>query len=67
MAAAASKVSLKLLIDTKSRKVLFAEANKSTVDFLFHILSLPVGTIISFWASKECEVAWPTYTRALRV
>ncbi|XP_071932823.1 uncharacterized protein [Coffea arabica] len=46
MASAASKVSLKLLIDTKSRKVLFAEANKSTVDFLFHILSLPVGTVI---------------------
>ncbi|XP_071937646.1 uncharacterized protein [Coffea arabica] len=45
-AAASSSVSLKLLIDTKSRKVLFAEANKSTVDFLFHVLSLPVGTVI---------------------
>ncbi|XP_027184947.1 uncharacterized protein LOC113783109 [Coffea eugenioides] len=46
MAAAASSVSLKLLIDTKSCKVLFAEANKITVDFLFHVLSLPVGTVI---------------------
>ncbi|XP_027111079.1 uncharacterized protein [Coffea arabica] len=46
MAAAASSVSLKVLIDTKSCKVLFAEANKNTVDFLFHVLSLPVGTVI---------------------
>ncbi|PWA84187.1 hypothetical protein CTI12_AA161430 [Artemisia annua] len=41
-----AKVTLKLLIDTKSKKVLFAEANKEFVDFLFHILSLPVGTVI---------------------
>nr|XP_043633681.1 uncharacterized protein LOC122604885 [Erigeron canadensis] len=41
-----TKVSLKLLIDTKSKKVLFAEASKEFVDFLFYILSLPVGTVI---------------------
>ncbi|XP_071708043.1 uncharacterized protein [Rutidosis leptorrhynchoides] len=49
MAASSSesaKVSLKLLIDTKSKKVLFAEANKEFVDFLFHNLSLPIGTVI---------------------
>lgn len=40
------KVSIKLLIDVKSKKVLFAEASKEFVDFLFHILSLPVGTVI---------------------
>uniref|UniRef100_A0A2N9HKK1 DUF674 domain-containing protein n=1 Tax=Fagus sylvatica TaxID=28930 RepID=A0A2N9HKK1_FAGSY len=40
-------VSLRLLIDTKSRRVLFAEAGKEFIDFLFHILALPVGTIIS--------------------
>ncbi|XVE99475.1 hypothetical protein REPUB_Repub03eG0201200 [Reevesia pubescens] len=43
---AASKVSLKLLIDPKSQRVLFAEAGKDFVDFLFNILSLPVGTVI---------------------
>ncbi|KAI3520035.1 hypothetical protein L1887_09256 [Cichorium endivia] len=43
---ASSKVSLKLLINTKTRRVLFAEANKEFVDFLFYILSLPVGTVI---------------------
>ncbi|KAJ0705023.1 hypothetical protein HanPI659440_Chr14g0569001 [Helianthus annuus] len=41
-----TKVSLKLLIDVKSKKVLFAEASKEFVDFLFHILSLPIGTVI---------------------
>ncbi|GJX53722.1 DUF674 family protein [Tanacetum coccineum] len=41
-----TKVTLKLLIDTKSKEVLFSEANKEFVDFLFNILSLPVGTVI---------------------
>ncbi|GMI80682.1 hypothetical protein like AT3G09110 [Hibiscus trionum] len=41
-----SQVTLKLLIDTKSNKVLFAEAGKDFVDFLFNLLSLPVGIVI---------------------
>ena len=36
-----SKVSMKLSIDTQGKRVLFAEAGKDCVDFLFHILSLP--------------------------
>ena len=43
---ASSKVSLKLLIDTKGNKILFAEAGKDFVDFLFNLLSLLVGTVI---------------------
>ncbi|KAL4576361.1 hypothetical protein LXL04_012453 [Taraxacum kok-saghyz] len=43
---ASSQVSLKLLIDTNAKKVLFAEGNKEFVDFLFYILSLPIGTVI---------------------
>ncbi|OMO97103.1 hypothetical protein COLO4_14887 [Corchorus olitorius] len=46
MAASNSKVSLKLLIDSKRNKVLFAEAGKDFVDFLFNLLALPVGTVI---------------------
>jgi hypothetical protein len=42
---AATKVSLKLLIDKKSQRVLFAEADKKFVDFLFSISTLPVGTV----------------------
>ncbi|KAK9019474.1 hypothetical protein V6N11_053994 [Hibiscus sabdariffa] len=39
-------VSLKLLIDTKEQRVLYAEAGKDFVDFLFNILTLPVATVI---------------------
>ncbi|KAH7841450.1 hypothetical protein Vadar_030026 [Vaccinium darrowii] len=41
-----AKVSLKLLIDTKAKRVLFAEAGKDFVDFLFNLLLLPVGTVV---------------------
>ncbi|KAI8539908.1 hypothetical protein RHMOL_Rhmol09G0219400 [Rhododendron molle] len=41
-----TKVSLRLLIDTKGKRVLFAEAGKDFVDFLFHLLHLPVGTAV---------------------
>ena len=40
-------VSLRLLINTESQRVLFAEADKNFIDFLFHILSMPVGTFIT--------------------
>ncbi|KAI3695865.1 hypothetical protein L1987_78868 [Smallanthus sonchifolius] len=43
---ASSKVTLKLLIDKKGQRVLFAEAGKDFVDFLFSLLALPVGTVI---------------------
>nr|TKS16856.1 hypothetical protein D5086_0000016870 [Populus alba] len=43
---AASKMSLKLLIDSKHNRVVFAEAGKEFVDFLLSLLALPVGTII---------------------
>ncbi|XP_057489362.1 uncharacterized protein LOC130775221 [Actinidia eriantha] len=43
---ATSKVSLKLLIDTKSSRVLYAEAGKDFVDFLVSLLHLPVVTVI---------------------
>ncbi|KAK0591772.1 hypothetical protein LWI29_007740 [Acer saccharum] len=47
-----SQVNLKLLIDTKSKKVLFAEAGKDFVDFLFYLLSLPVATVTKLLKEK---------------
>ncbi|KAF7131652.1 hypothetical protein RHSIM_Rhsim09G0162300 [Rhododendron simsii] len=41
-----AKVTLKLLIDTKSQKVIFAEAGTDFVDFLFNLVHLPVGTMV---------------------
>ncbi|KAL3828504.1 hypothetical protein ACJIZ3_017306 [Penstemon smallii] len=43
---AESNISMKLLIDTQNNRVLFAEASKDCVDFLFHMLSLPIATVI---------------------
>lgn len=49
----ASKVTMKLLIDTKSNRVMFAEAGKECIDFLFHILALPIGSVIRLLTTKE--------------
>ncbi|XP_052185955.1 uncharacterized protein LOC127797260 isoform X8 [Diospyros lotus] len=39
--------SLKLLVDTTTDKVVFAEAGKDFVDFLFGLLQLPLGGILA--------------------
>jgi len=44
--AAAAALSMKLLVDTKARRVLFAEAGKDVVDFLFSLVALPVATAV---------------------
>ncbi|KAK9019436.1 hypothetical protein V6N11_053960 [Hibiscus sabdariffa] len=41
-----TSVSLKLLIDSKSNRLVFAEAGKDFVDFISSIMSLPVGTVV---------------------
>ncbi|XP_045797715.1 uncharacterized protein LOC123891888 [Trifolium pratense] len=41
------QVSLKLLVNTETNKVLFAEAEKDFVDILCSFLTLPLGTIAS--------------------
>nr|XP_043617668.1 uncharacterized protein LOC122589438 [Erigeron canadensis] len=47
------KLSLKLLVDKKGERVLFAEASKDFVDFFYHIFSLPLGTLIELLGSKN--------------
>ncbi|XP_060196920.1 uncharacterized protein LOC132626173 [Lycium barbarum] len=47
-----TKLRMKLLIDTNAKKLLFAEVDKDFVDFLFHILSLPVGTVTRLLKEK---------------
>ncbi|PWZ31358.1 hypothetical protein Zm00014a_001891 [Zea mays] len=39
-------LSMKLLIDRRTQRVLFAEASKDVVDFLFSLLTLPVATAV---------------------
>nr|GME18698.1 uncharacterized protein LOC109179025 [Ipomoea batatas] len=44
--ATGKSIALKLLVDTRADKVLFAEAGKDFVDFLCHLLLLPLGNVI---------------------
>jgi len=46
MASSSTKLTLKLLIDSKGEKVLFAEASKPVVDFFLNLLCLPIATVI---------------------
>ncbi|OMP02658.1 hypothetical protein COLO4_10939 [Corchorus olitorius] len=41
----AATFSLKLVIDTKGKRVLYDESGKDFVDFVFNILSLPLSTV----------------------
>ncbi|KAK9059764.1 hypothetical protein SSX86_020468 [Deinandra increscens subsp. villosa] len=52
---ATTKVSLKLLVDKKGERVLFGEAGKDFVDFLFSLLALPVGTVIRLLGNRNME------------
>ncbi|MBA0755122.1 hypothetical protein Gogos_020710 [Gossypium gossypioides] len=50
---AANTVSLKLLVDSTSQRVLFAESGKDFVDFMFNILSLPIGSVIKLLTKEQ--------------
>ncbi|KAM3197179.1 hypothetical protein ACQJBY_072696 [Aegilops geniculata] len=50
---ATTALSMKLLVDTKARRVLFAEASKDVVDFLFSLLALPVGTAVKLLGKES--------------
>ncbi|KAF5794790.1 hypothetical protein HanXRQr2_Chr08g0332081 [Helianthus annuus] len=45
-------ISLKLLVNKRDRKIVFAEVNKDFVDFLFYILTLPIGAITKLFAKE---------------
>ncbi|XP_054787678.1 uncharacterized protein LOC129293637 [Prosopis cineraria] len=48
-----TKLSLKLLIDRENERVLFAEASKNFVDFLFNLLRLPISTVASLLTKND--------------
>lgn len=58
-------VSMKLLVDTKGKRVLFAEAGKDCVDFLFYLLSLPVATVIRLLREEGMGVSLPKLYQSL--
>ncbi|XP_041021071.1 uncharacterized protein LOC121262601 [Juglans microcarpa x Juglans regia] len=50
---AAAKISLKLWIDKKRNRVLFAEAGKDFIDFLLEVFSLPIITVAGFLKAED--------------
>ncbi|XP_047331663.1 uncharacterized protein LOC124935262 [Impatiens glandulifera] len=48
-----SQISLKILYDKNSKKVLFAEADKEAIDFLFYMMSLPLTTVTRLLSKSE--------------
>ncbi|XP_022139200.1 uncharacterized protein LOC111010169 [Momordica charantia] len=53
-----SKVSLKLVIDQKEKRILYAEADKKFIDFLFTILSLPLGAVVKLLSTGVPLETW---------
>ncbi|XP_047331655.1 uncharacterized protein LOC124935253 [Impatiens glandulifera] len=51
-----SQLSMKILFDKKSKKVLFAEAGKEVIDFLFYILSLPLATATKLLSKSKIDM-----------
>lgn len=47
------KISLRLLVDRNSNRVIIAEAGKEFVDFLFHLISIPVGTVVKHLSKRK--------------
>jgi hypothetical protein len=44
---------MKLLVDTKAERVLYAEAGKDVVDFLFSFLALPIATAVKLLGKES--------------
>lgn len=50
------RISLKLLVDRKTNRVVFAEADNDFVDILLSFLTLPVGTVIRLLSRKSQQL-----------
>jgi hypothetical protein len=44
---------MKLTVDTKAQSVVYAEAGKDVVDFLFDLLTLPLATVVKLLTSRD--------------
>lgn len=62
---ATTKISLKLWIDKKGERVLFAEADKGFVDFLFNIFALPFGNVTGFLKEKGMGGCLPSLYQSI--
>jgi len=51
-----TKVTLKLLVDTKQNKVLFAEASKDAIDSLLNMFRLSFGTVVRLMSNNDMQL-----------
>ncbi|XP_045818140.1 uncharacterized protein LOC123910893 [Trifolium pratense] len=51
-----TKVTLKLLVDTKENKVLFAEASKAAIDNLLNMFRLSFGNVVRFMSNDDVHL-----------
>ncbi|KEH44489.1 DUF674 family protein [Medicago truncatula] len=56
MASSSTKMTLKLPVDTKQNKVLFAEASKAAVDSLLNMFHLSFGTVLRLISSNNVNM-----------
>jgi len=61
----ATKLILKLFIDKKCKRVLFAESNKDFVDFLFNVFTLPFGKITGILKEKGMGGCLPSLFKSI--
>ncbi|KAL5800088.1 hypothetical protein ACOSQ4_032972 [Xanthoceras sorbifolium] len=54
---ASSNTKLRLFVDTKAGKVLFADADKDFIDFFIYLLSLPIVTAVRILKDKNMHLA----------
>ncbi|XP_021867522.1 uncharacterized protein [Spinacia oleracea] len=53
MAQKVAVLKLKMMVDVKAKKVVFAESGKEFVDFLFDIMNLPLATVVKLLNAKD--------------
>jgi hypothetical protein len=51
-----TKVTLKLLVDTKKNKVLFAEASKAAIDILLNMFRLSFGNVVRLMSNNNMHL-----------
>jgi hypothetical protein len=51
-----TKVTLKLLVDTKKNKVLFAEASKAAIDNLLNMFHLSFGNVVRLMSNNNMHL-----------
>ncbi|KAK9683411.1 hypothetical protein RND81_10G139000 [Saponaria officinalis] len=61
-----AKLRLKIMVDLKAKKVVFAEAGKDFVDFLFHMLSLPLATVVKLLSKRNMMGSLPALCKSVK-